>query len=66
MEIALIILVLILIALVITLLVRPAKVKLDTSRIEERLIRVEGELDKLSPKIETQFRENRQEISQNF
>ena len=66
MEIALIILVLILIALVVILLVRPAKVKLDTSRIEERLIRVEGELDKLSPKIETQFRENRQEISQNF
>lgn len=38
----------------------------DTARIEERLIRVEGELDKLTPKIEGAFRENRREIAENL
>lgn len=35
-------------------------------RVEERLIRIEGVTDKLAPKIETEFRANRQEIAQNF
>ncbi len=36
------------------------------SKIDERLIRIEGEIDKLSPKISDEFRENRKEISENF
>lgn len=35
-------------------------------RVEERLIRIEGTTDKLTPKIEAEFRANRQEIAQNF
>lgn len=35
-------------------------------RVEERLIRIEGATDKLTPKIEAEFRANRQEIAQNF
>lgn len=38
----------------------------DLSKLEERLIRIEGEIDKLSPKISDEFRENRKEISENF
>lgn len=35
-------------------------------QIEERLIRLEGEIEKLTPRIETEFRENRREIAENF
>lgn len=38
----------------------------DYSKIEERLIRVEGELDKLTPRIEDAFRNNRREIAENL
>lgn len=38
----------------------------DSSKLEERLIRIETEVDKLAPKIENEFRENRKEISSNF
>ena len=38
----------------------------SSKEIEERLIRIEGEIDKLSPKISEEFRENRKEISMNF
>lgn len=38
----------------------------NISKLDERLIRVEAELDKLAPKIETEFRENRREIAENL
>ena len=66
MEILLVILAFIKFGLLVFLILHTPKVRLDTSRLEERLIRVEGELDKLAPKIETEFRENRKEISQNL
>lgn len=50
--------------LVILVFRRPTS--LGTARVEERLIRVEGELDKLTPKIEDAFRENRREIAENL
>lgn len=67
MELTLISLLLIAIALLIILIVRrPAASKVDTSRLEERLIRVEAALDKLAPQIENEFRDNRKEITSNF
>lgn len=38
----------------------------DLSRLNDRLVRIEAELDKIAPKIENEFRENRQEISNNL
>ena len=65
MEALIIGLLLIVIGLLVLLVFRrPASI--GTARIEERLIRVEGELDKLTPKIEGAFRENRREISDNL
>ncbi len=66
MDIALVVLCGIIIVLLLFLLFRQPVARIDTSRLEERLIRVEGELDKLSPKIESEFRENRKEISDNL
>ncbi len=66
MDIALVVLCGIIIVLLLFLLFRQPVARIDTSRLEERLIRVEGELDKLSPKIEGEFRENRKEISDNL
>ncbi|MBR3323385.1 DNA recombination protein RmuC [Candidatus Saccharibacteria bacterium] len=37
-----------------------------TKKLNERMIRIESEVDKLTPKISGEFRENRKEISQNF
>ncbi len=45
---------------------RPEPPVVDTSKLEERLIRVEAELDKITPKIESEFRDNRKEISDNL
>lgn len=56
----------VIVALLLLLLVRKPVARIDTSRLEECLIRVEGELDKLVPKIEGEFRENRKEISDNL
>lgn len=67
MEVALIILALVNIILLIVLLLRKPRIaQMDTSRLEERLIRVESVLDKVNPKIETEFRENRREITENL
>ncbi len=52
--------------LVFSVLRKPAAPNVDTSKLEERLIRVESELDKLSPKIAEEFRENRKEITENL
>ena len=44
-----------------------AKEMADTAKkLNERMIRIESEVDKLTPKISGEFRENRKEISQNF
>ncbi len=54
------------VVLLVVLLVRKPKVQADTKDLEERMIRIEGELDKLTPKISAEFRENRKEIAQNL
>lgn len=66
MDILILILLLSIILLLILNFLRKPTARLDTSHFEERLIRVEGALDKLAPQIETEFRENRKEISENL
>lgn len=64
MEAISIVLLLVAIGLLVFLLFRkPQSSALDTSKLEERLIRVEAELDKITPKISEEFRESRKEIS---
>ena len=46
-------------------LVRPQK-QADYKELEERLIRMEGEVAKINPEIDRNFRENRKEISENL
>ena len=59
----------IIICLLIVLIVRkpaqPEKTD-DFKALEERLIRVEGEVGKINPAIDRNFRENRKEISENL
>lgn len=66
MDIVILLLLVIITVLLILNIFRKPTARLDTSRFEERLIRVEGALDKLAPQIETEFRENRKEISENL
>ncbi len=66
MELLIIGLLLVTIVLLLVLVVRKPVARIDTSKLEERLIRVEGELDRLVPKIEEAFRANRKEISDNL
>lgn len=67
MELTIVGLLIIVIGLLVFVLVRkPQPSVVDTSKLEERLIRVESELDKLAPKIEGEFRENRKEIAENL
>lgn len=67
MELTVIVLLLINLGLLVfSVLRKPAAPSVDTSKLEERLIRVESELDKLSPKIAEEFRENRKEIAENL
>ena len=40
--------------------------RIDLKPLEERLIRVEGSLEKLNPAIDHNFRENREEIAKNL
>ena len=62
------------VALVVTLILKknnsanPATNELlqGFGRLSERIIRIEAEMDKLVPKISTEFRENRKEISDNL
>ena len=42
------------------------KDKQDFKALEERLIRVEGEVVKINPEIDRNFRENRKEIAENL
>lgn len=66
MDTVIVILLIITIVLLLAVLLRKPKARLDTSRLEERLIRVESSVDKLMPRVESEFRENRKEISDNF
>jgi len=62
----LILVILTLLISVLNLVKKRDKGEKDLSKLEERLIRIEGEIDKISPKISDEFRENRKEISENF
>ncbi len=67
MELTIIGLLLIIIGLLVVVVLRkPQPPVVDTTKLEERLIRVESELDKITPKIADEFRENRKEISDNL
>ena len=78
MEIALVILGGVNLVLLITLLFRKPKTSTEeaeklaaevaerTKKLDERMIRIESEVDKLTPKISGEFRENRKEISENL
>ena len=66
MKLTLIGLLLINLGLLVILIARKPVARVDTTKLEERLIRVEGQLDKLTPKIEDAFRENRREITTNL
>ncbi len=66
MDMLTVILLVVIVLLLIANFFRKPATHLDTSRFEERLIRVESALDKLAPQIETEFRENRKEISENL
>lgn len=66
MELTLIGLLLINLGLLVILIARKPVARVDTTKLEERLIRVEAQLDKLTPKIEDAFRENRREITTNL
>ncbi|MBQ3352423.1 DNA recombination protein RmuC [Candidatus Saccharibacteria bacterium] len=78
MEIALVILGAANLILLVVLLVRKPKassadaeklaeeVAERTKKLDERMIRIESEVDKLTPKISGEFRENRKEISENL
>ena len=68
MDIALIILGVINVIFLIVVIIkisRGSEARLNQSDVE-RLIRIEAELDKLTPQISNEFRENRKEISTNF
>lgn len=45
---------------------KPSSSRAEILKLEERMIRIEAELDKIIPKIDTEFRENRKEISDNL
>ena len=51
---------------IIAMMVGRKQEKNNLKPLEERMIRVEGVVDKIAPKIETEFRENRKEISENL
>ena len=61
--------VIIVLLLVVAVLVFKKKPEVDTAdykKMEERLIRMEGEIAKLNPEIDRNFRENRKEIAENL
>ncbi|MBR0479979.1 DNA recombination protein RmuC [Candidatus Saccharibacteria bacterium] len=68
MDIFLGILGVIVVILLLVLIFRKPKVEVpsDFKAMEERLIRVEGEISKINPAIDRNFRENRKEISENL
>ena len=58
----------IIIVLLIVLVFRKptAEVSSDFKKMEERLVRMEGEIEKINPSIDRNFRENRKEIADNL
>jgi len=60
-----VIIVLLLAVIVVVLKKKPAE-NADYKKMEERLIRMEGEIAKLNPEIDRNFRENRKEIAENL
>ena len=52
--------------LVLQLKKKPEVDGMDYKKMEERLIRMEGEIAKLNPEIDRNFRENRKEIAENL
>ncbi len=69
MDIVLVVLgVVIIVLLVVLIFKKPAQSELsaDFKTMEERLIRVEGEVGKINPAIDRNFRENRKEINENL
>ena len=65
---ALLIIVVVLLAVELVLILRkkPEGSSADYRKMEERLIRMEGEIAKLNPEIDRNFRENRKEIAENL
>lgn len=63
-----IIIIILLVAVIIILLRKKLnnRVEADFKAVEERLIRVEGEVSKINPAIDRNFRENRKEIADNL
>ena len=61
-----IIIVLLLVVLVLQLNKKPGEANMDYKKMEERLIWMEGEIAKLNPEIDRNFRENRKEIAENL
>lgn len=68
MDTLLVIMGVIIILLLLVLIFKKPKVDLgrDFARMNERMIKMEGEIDKLNPAIDRNFRENRKEISDNL
>ena len=66
MDIVLIVLGAVIIALLLVLIFKKPKTETGFKSMEERLIRVEGEIEKINPSIDRNFRENREEIAKNL
>lgn len=68
MDIVLIIIGVLIIVLLVILLIRRPKVEIpsDFKAMEEKLIQMQGEVDKINPAIDRNFRENRKEIADNL
>ncbi|MDO4741925.1 MAG: hypothetical protein Q4A79_00925, partial [Candidatus Saccharibacteria bacterium] len=68
MDILLVILGVAIIVLLLVLIFKKPKLTLgkEFDQMNERIIRVEGEINKLNPAIDRNFRENRKEIAENL
>ncbi len=65
MDILIVGLLIIAIILLVVVIVRRPEDR-DSRAVQERLVRLESEIEKLTPRIESEFRENRREIADNF
>jgi len=61
-----VIIIVLLAAVLIVNLRKKPEMSSDYKKMEERLIRMEGEISKLNPEIDRNFRENRKEIAENL
>lgn len=57
--------IIVMLAVVLWMIMKPSE-KQDYKKLEERLIRMEGEVAKINPEIDRNFRENRKEIAENL